>query len=106
MPDAHDQPLPAVYILTNKKDGCLYVGSTTDIRRRTNEHKDRFYPKSFSAHCHTLKLVYYEFHSGLKEARAREKRMKWWHRAWKIRLIEEKNPKWRDLSAEVDVWTR
>lgn len=106
MSDAHDQTSPAVYILTNKKDGCLYIGSTTDIRRRTNEHKDRFHPKSFSAYYHTLKLVYYEFHSSLDEARAREKSLKWWHRAWKVRLIEESNPEWRDLSTAVGCWTR
>ena len=85
-----------VYILTNRPNGTLYMGVTNDLARRIAEHRqgtaDGFTRK------HQLKhLVYAERHSDITEAIAREKRIKTWLRAWKIRLIVAGNPEWRDL---------
>jgi putative endonuclease len=85
-----------VYIMASKKDGVLYVGITNDLLRRVYEHKqgtiDGFTKKYF-----TKKLVYFETTSDVKSAIAREKCLKRWKREWKIRLIKESNPEWKDL---------
>lgn len=89
-----------VYILANKRNGTLYVGSTNDLIQRTWQHKQKFI-KSFTSRYDVTKLVYYEvFQDGTNMAQ-REKRLKEWHRAWKISLIEKNNPNWIDLFEEV-----
>ena len=88
------------YILTNKKNGTLYVGVTNNIVRRVWEHKSNVvegFTKKYSIHL----LVYYEQFESIEQAITREKQLKKWERYWKIKLINTKNPTWRDLYREV-----
>lgn len=87
-----------VYILSNKRNGTLYVGVTNDIVRRVFEHKTGKNKSSFSFRYGVKKLVYYEFHFGPMVGIRREKQIKGWKRKWKIALIEQDNPEWADLS--------
>ncbi|TIX48953.1 GIY-YIG nuclease family protein [Alteraurantiacibacter aquimixticola] len=85
-----------VYILTNKRDGVLYIGVTSGLAARMMQHR----AGTGSAFCrkYGLKtLVYAERHDRIEDAIAREKAMKAWKRAWKIELIEKTNPGWDDL---------
>ena len=86
-----------VYILTNKKDGVLYIGVTNDIVRRVAEHKQKVFP-GFSSRYNLRRLVHIEVFEDPDSAINREKQLKGWLRAKKIRLIEKENPDWRDLS--------
>jgi putative endonuclease len=90
-----------VYIMASMKNGTLYTGVTGDPAGRMWQHKTHAFPKSFTAKYKVERLVWYEVHEDPLEAIQREKRIKDWKRDWKIRLIEETNPTWRDLSAEV-----
>ena len=85
-----------VYILASKKDGVLYIGVTGNLRRRIYEHKEGLI-KGFSKKYNVNKLVYFEEYKDINYAIQREKRMKKWNRAWKIRLMEEFNKDWKDL---------
>ncbi|MBL6852371.1 MAG: GIY-YIG nuclease family protein [Alphaproteobacteria bacterium] len=85
-----------VYILANKKDGTLYTGFTSRLVARVGDHKDDVidgFTKRYGAH----RLVYFEEFGDAAMAIAREKQLKGWNRAWKIRLIENNNPNWSDL---------
>ena len=87
-----------IYIMTNKPMGVLYVGVTDNIQERVKEHKFKKYPDSFTAKYNCDKLVFLEeFESG-HLAIVREGQLKKWKREWKIRLIEEQNPSWLDIS--------
>jgi putative endonuclease len=86
-----------VYILASQRNGTLYVGFTNDLSRRINEHKAGLV-SGFTRKYGVSKLVYVEEYSSILEARARERTLKRWRRAWKIQLIEKDNPDWRDLS--------
>ena len=86
-----------VYIITNKRDGVLYIGLTKDLKRRIYQHKNKVHPSTFSARYNLNKLVYFEEYKNESEAKLREKRMKKWNRAWKIELIEKMNSDWKDL---------
>jgi putative endonuclease len=85
-----------VYIMTNRKDGTLYIGVTNDLARRGHEHRGKA-QRGFTEKYNLGRLVYYETYPTAQEAIAREKAMKKWNRAWKIRHIAEMNPGWRDL---------
>jgi putative endonuclease len=85
-----------VYILTSGIGGTLYIGVTNDLIRRVFEHKEKFV-RGFTKRYGVVRLVYYEQFDDIEQAILREKRLKKWNRAWKIRLIEEKNPNWIDL---------
>lgn len=87
-----------VYILASGRNGTLYVGVTNDLMRRVAEHKAKLVP-GFTRKYGVDRLVWTEPHGSILEARARERTLKRWHRAWKIALIEEVNPEWRDLSS-------
>ncbi|MBZ0202672.1 MAG: GIY-YIG nuclease family protein [Ignavibacteria bacterium] len=89
-----------VYILASKKDGVLYTGVTNCLVKRVYEHKNNL-NKGFSERYFVKKLVYYEQYKYIDEAIAREKCIKRWKRAWKIRLIEENNPNWKDLFYDI-----
>ena len=91
---------PAVYILASARNGTLYVGVTNDLVRRISEHKSKVVP-GFTRKYNVDKLVYFEEYASILEARARERALKRWDRAWKLALIEEMNPQWRDLSDEL-----
>lgn len=86
-----------VYIVCSQKNGTLYIGVTNDITRRIYEHKNKMV-SGFTEKYGIDKLVYMETYTDIKEAIQREKRLKKWNRAWKIRLIKETNPEWKDLS--------
>jgi putative endonuclease len=88
---------PAVYILASKRNGTLYVGVTSDLGKRVWEHKKGHVP-GFTREHKVHHLVYYEVHATMYNAIVREKRIKEWKRAWKLRLIEDFNSEWRDLS--------
>ncbi|MEI8143014.1 MAG: GIY-YIG nuclease family protein [Candidatus Berkelbacteria bacterium] len=85
-----------VYILASRLNGTLYVGVTSNLEKRTNEHKDKI-TNGFSEKYGAKKLVYFEETSDVTEAILREKRLKKWNRVWKIKLIEQSNPGWKDL---------
>jgi putative endonuclease len=89
-----------VYILTNKRDGTLYIGVTNDLVRRIYEHKNDLV-EGFSSKYKLHTLVYYEHHHTIESAIKREKRLKHYLREWKINLINEKNPDWCDLYQEI-----
>jgi len=89
-----------VYMLASHRNGTLYVGATTDLIKRSWEHKNKFIP-GFTAKYNVHMLVYYEMHDLYIEAARREKRFKNWPRQWKLNLIEKLNPEWRDLYEEI-----
>ena len=89
-----------VYILSSKRNGTLYVGSTSDLIKRVWEHKNNVV-SGFTARYSVHQLVYYEIHQNIYEAARREKRFKNWCRKWKLNLIESFNPTWRDLYEEI-----
>lgn len=86
---------PAIYVITNKKDGVLYSGVTTNLPARIFQHKAS--TSGFSSEYHYNKLVYCEFYDLIEDAIRREKQIKSGSRANKIRLIESMNPHWEDL---------
>ena len=91
---------PCVYILTNKRNGTLYIGVTSDIVCRAWEHRSNAvggFVRDYGVH----RLVFVEFHETMADAVLREKRIKKWRRAWKLELIERDNPQWRDLWDEL-----
>jgi len=91
---------PAVYILASQRNGTLYTGVTGDLIKRTWEHKSNFvagFTEKYGVHL----LVYYELHAVMISAITREKQIKKWNRAWKIRMIESENAEWRDLWNEI-----
>ena len=90
-----------IYILTNKNNTTLYIGVTTNIISRIQQHKDKINLKSFTAKYNLDKLVYYEAYQEIGDAIGREKHLKAGNRANKIRLIESLNPTWRDLYERV-----
>lgn len=85
-----------VYIMASKKHGVLYIGVTNDIYRRVWEHKQPG-DKHFTHKYNVRTLVYAEETDDISAAITREKQLKKWNRAWKIRLIEQANPEWEDL---------
>jgi len=87
-----------VYILTNKKNGTLYIGVTNNIEGRIYEHKNKKI-SGFTKKYSIINLVYYEEIHNINKAIEREKQLKNWKRKWKIDLIENSNPRWLDLSA-------
>lgn len=87
-------------MLASNRNGTLYVGVTSDFVVRISEHKQGLVP-SFTKRHGAHRLVYIEFHESMEAAIAREKRIKRWHRAWKIELIEKANPEWRDIYPEM-----
>ena len=89
-----------VYILASKRNGTLYVGVTNNLARRMAEHKAKLVP-GFTQKYAVDRLVYFEAFESILEARATERSMKRWRRAWKIALIEKDNPQWCDLSGEI-----
>ncbi|KOH47134.1 GIY-YIG nuclease family protein [Sunxiuqinia dokdonensis] len=86
-----------VYILANKPNGVLYVGMTNELERRIAEHKGKQI-RGFTHKYNIDKLVYFEEFETYDEAFQRERQMKKWKRDWKIEIIENKNPEWKDLA--------
>jgi putative endonuclease len=91
------EPAITIYILASGRHGTLYIGVTNDLRTRLEQHRSgrgSEFVKKYDVH----RLVHVETFTSPQEAIAREKQLKNWHRDWKIRLIEEDNPDWSDLS--------
>ncbi len=89
-----------VYILASQRNGTLYIGVTNDLVRRIYEHKSKFIG-NFIKKYNVIQLVYVEEFQNVNEAIYREKCIKKWNREWKLRLIEEQNPHWRDLYEDI-----
>jgi len=85
-----------VYIMTNKRNGTLYVGVTNDLARRTYEHRTAIID-GFTKRYGLKRLVYYEEFTDIETAIAREKTLKKWPRQWKLNVIGDMNPTWADL---------
>ncbi len=88
-----------VYILASKRNGTLYIGFTNDLQRRVLEHKEKVI-KGFTAKHNVTNLVCFQEFETAEEGLIRERQMKKWKRDWKLRLIEEENPQWKDLSLD------
>jgi putative endonuclease len=89
-----------VYILASRRNGTLYIGVTSDLIKRTWEHKNKVI-EGFTKRYSVDKLVYFEQFSDPENAIKREKRLKKYNRKWKLELIEKENPEWRDFYGEL-----
>lgn len=92
---------PCVYILASGVNGTLYIGVTSNLQNRAAIHR-QLLVDGFTKKYRVTRLVYYEMHPNLPAAIRREKQLKKWNRIWKIRLIEQMNPEWRDLFDEIE----
>jgi putative endonuclease len=91
---------PCVYILASKRNGTLYIGVTSDLVQRVWQHKEALV-EGFTKRYGIKMLVWYEQHGTMESAIAREKALKEWQRAWKLKLIETTNPEWRDIYEDI-----
>ncbi len=89
----------ATYIVASGRNGTIYVGSTSELHVRVSQHKNETF-QGFTAKYCCKRLVWFEVHGDMAEAVRRERLIKHWLRAWKIKLIEDVNPEWRDLSED------
>jgi putative endonuclease len=89
-----------VYLLASDRNGTLYLGVTNDLVRRIYEHKNKIL-RGFSQQYGVDRLVWFETYDDPVNAIAREKDIKKWRRAWKLRLIEQSNPQWVDLYDQI-----
>ncbi|MGI9173760.1 MAG: GIY-YIG nuclease family protein [Rhodothermales bacterium] len=85
-----------MYILASKRNGTPYIGVTSDLAGRVRDHKEDL-REGFTEQYGVHRLVYFEEHPDVRDAIVREKQLKKWRRAWKLRLIEKQNPDWKDL---------
>ena len=85
-----------VYILASKRNGTLYIGVTSNLLKRVDQHKNNL-AEGFTAKYGVHQLMYYQRYRNVNDAIKREKQMKKWNRKWKIELIEKANPEWLDL---------
>ena len=91
---------PFVYILASRRNGTFYIGVTSNLAQRLEQHRENAaagFTRRYGVHT----LVWYEAHATMESAITREKALKRWKRAWKVELIEKTNPLWRDLATEV-----
>lgn len=94
-----------VYIMASRRNGTIYIGVTSDLAQRVEQHRDRSI-EGFTRKYGCIQLVWFETHDDIQQARQRELQMKEWKRQWKLRLIEEKNPDWNDLFESIyQNWT-
>ena len=91
---------PCIYIITNKTNTTLYIGVSSNLVKRIYQHKHKFV-KGFSADYNLNKLIYFELFDDMENAILREKRLKKWNRDWKEQLINDFNPNWVDLYADI-----
>ncbi|KAA0693417.1 GIY-YIG nuclease family protein [Halopseudomonas laoshanensis] len=92
--------LPAVYMMASGIQGTLYIGVTSNLVQRVWQHREGV-ADGFTERFGVKRLVWYEMHETMQAAIGREKSLKKWNRAWKVRLIEERNLAWRDLWEEI-----
>ena len=91
---------PTVYLLASARNGTLYTGVTSNLLQRIAQHREGILG-GFTAQHGVKMLVWFEQHSTMEYAIQREKRLKKWNRAWKLKLIEDQNPAWRDLAEDL-----
>jgi putative endonuclease len=91
---------PCTYILASQRNGTIYIGVTSDLVQRIWQHRNGAIP-GFTSRYRIFRLVRYEPFGTMEHAIAREKQLKRWHRAWKINVIEQDNPEWRDLAFDI-----
>lgn len=91
---------PAVYMLASQRNGTLYIGVTSDLTQRIWQHKEGL-SEGFTKTYGVKTLVWYEQHETMEGAIRKEKAMKKWLRAWKLKTIEQTNPDWNDLWPEI-----
>jgi len=91
---------PCVYMLTNQRNGTLYVGVTSNLPKRVWQHKNKIV-KGFTEKYGLDKLIWFEMHETMESAILREKAVKFWKRKWKLEAIESSNPDWRDLYDDI-----
>ena len=89
-----------VYLLASQRNGTLYTGVTSDLVKRVWEHREGV-AESFTSEYGVKHLVWFEVHDNAISAITREKQLKKWNREWKINLIQQENPTWRDLYADI-----
>jgi putative endonuclease len=92
-----------IYILASSENGTLYTGVTTNLPKRIYEHKSAI-TKGFVHKYKVYNLVYYEEYDDIKCAIEREKKLKKWKRAWKLNLINDFNPDWKDFYEDIICW--
>ncbi|WP_420605224.1 GIY-YIG nuclease family protein [Novosphingopyxis sp.] len=90
---------PCVYIMTSQRNGTIYTGVTSNLMVRVHQHREGIF-EGFSKRYDAKRLVWFEVHGEMEPAIVREKRIKGWRRPWKLALIEEENPRWRDLAED------
>jgi putative endonuclease len=90
-----------VYIMASARNGTLYIGVTNDLASRASQHRDGMVA-GFTKRSGIKLLVYYESYEDVRDAIARETRLKKWKRRWKLELIESMNPEWRDLYEDLN----
>ena len=91
---------PCVYMLASERNGTLYTGVTSNLLKRVWEHKNNLvegFTNKYGVHT----LVWYELHNTMDTAIQREKEIKNWKRAWKLKMIEKMNPHWHDLNSDL-----
>ena len=91
---------PCVYLLASDRNGTLYCGVTSDLVQRSHQHREHLVP-GFTHRYGVTRLVWYELHPDMESSIVREKRIKHWNRAWKLRLIDDMNPSWRALWPDI-----
>jgi putative endonuclease len=91
---------PCVYILASGRIGTIYIGVTSDLLKRIHQHRTGTIP-GFTSDYAVHRLVRFEMFEDMPTAIAREKQLKRWHREWKLNLIEQDNPEWRDLAIDL-----
>ena len=91
---------PAVYMLASQRNGTLYIGVTSDLIKRIWQHREGL-TEGFTKEHGVKMLVWYEQHETMESAIGKEKAMKKWLRAWKLKTIEQTNPEWNDLWPEI-----
>lgn len=92
-----------VYMMASGLNGTLYIGVTSNLVKRVWQHRESVV-KGFTERYAVHRLVWYEVHSEITAAITREKQLKAWKRGWKIRLLQENNPHWRDLYDDIAHW--
>ena len=94
------EKFPCVYLLSSGRNGTLYCGVTSDLVARVWQHRNHGV-EGFTHRYGVTRLVWYELHPDMESSIVREKRIKHWNRAWKLRLIDDMNPSWRDLWPDI-----
>ena len=96
----HEDFSPTVYMLASQRNGTLYIGVTSNLLARVQQHREGTV-RGFTRDYGVKLLVWFEQHPTMDSATTREKRIKKWNRAWKLELIERSNPHWRDLAEDL-----